>query len=180
MKYLYNLFIIFGITLLSVGLYLFWQSHDSNRLAFNDYKYSASEAKQIEKDNLPTHITIPDVSIDIPVIPAKVENNKWDTTDAGASYLTSSPVPGKEGNSIMYAHNWASLFGHLPQVKPGNTIEVTYADTSTKKFSVAYTLEVSPGDASILQSNEDTRLTIYTCTGFLDSKRFVAVAFPTQ
>jgi LPXTG-site transpeptidase (sortase) family protein len=177
-KYFYLLFLILGISLLSFGFYLLWQSNDPSRLSFTNYKYSATDAKQITEKNLPTQIAIPDVKINLHVLPATVKNNTWQTTDNGASYLTSSPIPGTDGNSIIYAHNWASLFGPLRDVKPGNTVEIEYADKSVKKFAVAYTLTVSPGDASILKNNNDKRITLYTCTGFLDSKRFVAVAFP--
>jgi LPXTG-site transpeptidase (sortase) family protein len=177
MKFLTRIFIIIGITFLSIGLYLVWERNDASRLAFHNYEYSASEAQLIEINNLPVKLTIPDLHLDLQVIPAKTEGKNWETTKEGVSYLTSSPVPGEEGNSVIYAHNWAGLFADLPKIKPGNVVEVEYADKSKKQFSIAYTLEVSPGDLSILQSLNDKRLTLYTCTGFLDSKRFVAVAF---
>ena len=60
---------------------------------------------------------IKDLGIDLPVIPAKAKNNHWDTTDNGVSYLLSSPVPGDTGNSIFYAHNWASLFGNFASAR---------------------------------------------------------------
>lgn len=176
MKNIARLLIIAGIAFFSIGIYLIWQRNDSSRLAFDTYEYSKSEAQLIETNNLPVKMTIPDLDLNLQVIPAKINGKQWDTTKEGVSYLTSSPIPGDEGNSVIYAHNWAGLFATLPQIKAGNVVEVEYADKTKKRFSIAYTLEVSPGDQSILKPSTDKRLTIYTCTGFLDSKRFVAVA----
>ena len=36
--------------------------------------------------------------------------------------------------------------------------------------------EVKPNAVEILESADDSRLTIYTCSGFLDTARFVVVA----
>lgn len=178
--FLSKLLIIIGIAFFSLGLYQVWERNDANRLAFHNYEYTETEAKDIESKNLPTAIKIPDLNLTLQVIPSKIEGNKWQTSKDGVSYLTSSPVPGEDGNSIIYGHNWAGLLATLPSIKPGNTIEVEYADKSKKKFAVAYTLTVSPGDQSILNSGNDKRITLYTCTGFLDSKRFVAVAMPQK
>lgn len=176
MNLLARLLIIIGISLLTIGAYLYWEQNDPNRLAFHNYEYSTSETQLIEKNNLPTKISIPELTLDLQVIPAEITGKNWETTKDGVSYLTSSPVPGEVGNSVMYGHNYAGLFGKLPQIKPGNVVEVEYADKTKKKFAVTYTLEVSPGDQSVLTQSTDKRLTLYTCTGFLDSKRFVAVA----
>jgi LPXTG-site transpeptidase (sortase) family protein len=177
MKFFSPLLIIISIAFFSFGLYLLWEKNDVNRLSAKTYNYSASETKVIKKNNLPVNVIIPDLSINLQVIPAEMQGTEWQTTKDGVSYLTSSPVPGSTGNSVLYAHNWASLFGKLPAIKPGNVIEIEYANKTKKKFSVAYTLEVSPGDRSILEKSNDKRITLYTCSGLLDNKRFVAVAF---
>jgi LPXTG-site transpeptidase (sortase) family protein len=176
MKLVASLLIIVGISFLGLGLYLLWDRNNPNRLAFTNYQYSDSEQKQIKENNLPTQVVIPDIAVDVEVIPAMLQGNNWQITDKGASYLTSTPIPGETGNSVMYAHNWGGLFQNLYKIKPGNKVTVTYADKTTKTFSVAYTLEVSPGDISVLSKSTDKRLTLYTCSGLLDSKRFVAVA----
>lgn len=176
MNIIARLLIIAGISFLSFGFYFLWEHNNPNRLAFNNYEYTASEKQQVKSNNLPVKVSIPDQQIEVQVIPAEMNGTTWETTKDGASYLTSSPIPGETGNSVMYAHNWAGLFQKLPNVQPGNTVEVTYADNTKKTFSIAYTLEVSSGDTSVLRNEGDKRLTLYTCSGFLDSKRFVAVA----
>ncbi len=174
MKKLSYLFIVFGIFCYLVSGYYIWLRNDASRLAFNNYHYTKSAITTT--NNPPQRIVIKDLQIDLPLVPSTIHNNKWDTTNDGASYLISSPIPGEDGNSIIYGHNWASLFGNLVSAKPGQEVLIAFADGSKKNFIIEYTSTVSPDQASILASSKDKRITLYTCTGFLDSKRFVVVA----
>ncbi len=179
MKNLSRLFFVAGILCYMLGIYNLWLSQDPNRLSFSKYSYaqrSIPENKTKLKQELPQRIIIKSLNIDIPVIPSKIEDTKWETTDQGASYLGSSPVPGETGNSIIYGHNWASLFANLIYIVPGQEVQIVYEDGKTKTFVVKYTSVVTPDTSSILAPTKDKRITLYTCTGFLDSHRFVAVA----
>lgn len=175
MKLLVRFLIIFGIACYAFGIYLIWERNNPNRLAFAGYEVSHEVAEN--NSNLPTRIVIRDLGIDLPVFPAKREGEKWETINNGASYLVSSPIPGEVGNSIIYAHDWTSLFGPLLNVRDGDEIEVEYADKTSKIFVVKYTSVVPYDKSSILSATEDRRITLYTCTGFLDSQRFVVVAY---
>jgi LPXTG-site transpeptidase (sortase) family protein len=174
MKLLSRLFILVGILLYAFAVYQIVLHENPKRLAFDNYTYGSN--KNVNNKNLPTEITIKDLGIDLPVYPAIVTNNQWQTTTAGASYLTSSPLPGTKGNSVVYAHNWRSLFGPLVNARVGEKVTVTYPNKTKKTFVIAYTSVVSPTQSTILAPSNDKRITLYTCTGILDSKRFVAVA----
>ncbi len=178
MKKFSYLFIIFGILWCLLGGYYLWMKNDTNRLKFKNYPVTAAVTKSAPAVAKKTQqrIVINDLGINLPLIPAQIRNDTWDTTNLGASYLISSPLPGETGNSIIYAHNWASLFGNLTRAKPGEEVDVTTADGSTKQFIIEYTSVVSPDESNILSQTTDKRITLYTCTGFLDSKRFVVVA----
>ena len=174
MKKILSWFLILqSFSLLTVGLFQVYLHEAPTQLAFNNYTVEKSVTN---KGLTPSRITISDLGIDLPVYQAAIVNNNWPTTTRGASYLTSSPLPGSMGNSVIYAHNWESLFGHLRNAKVGEKVIVTYPDNTKKTFVIAYTSIVSPNQSSILASSNDKRITLYTCTGFLDSKRFVAVA----
>ena len=167
-------FILQGLSFSVIGLYQIFLSQYPQVLAFDNYSYAAPvEASQEQQ---PTKITIKRLGINLPIIPTKVVNNKWEVSTVGASYLATSPIPGTQGNSIIYAHDWTSLFGPLVGAKNGDEVDVQYADHSVKKFTITYTSAVSPTESTILAPSKDKRITMYTCTGFLDSKRFVAVA----
>lgn len=166
-------FIIQSLSLLTVCLYMVYLHEAPTRLNFNNYTYEKQDATQ---GLTPERITISDLGIDLPVYKATIKNNVWPTTDIGASYLTSSPLPGEKGNSVIYGHNWESLFGKLRNAKAGQQVVITYPDNTKKVFVIEYTSIVSPDEASILAPSKDSRITLYTCTGLFDSERFVAVA----
>lgn len=176
MKLLSKLFILLGVFCYLLGIYNIWLSVDPNRLSFSKYSYAQTKTSEKEELSAPVEIIIKDLNIDLHLIPSHVVDNKWETTDIGASYLATSPIPGEEGNSIIYAHNWASLFGSLIYISPGDEIQIKYADGSQKIFVVKYTSTVTPDTSGILAPSNDRRITLYTCIGFLDSQRFVAVA----
>lgn len=133
----------------------------------------AASAKKI-----PAEIIIKDVNIDLPIFPAVFANGTFQTTPNGASYLTSTPIAGDYGNSVMYAHNWANLFGSLPKVKKGETVTIIFSNKTQKDFTVTQTETVSAYDTGILYSYDDKRITLFTCTNFLDADRFVVTAIP--
>ena len=174
MKLLARLFLTIGILSLVFAVYQIALRENPNRLAFSNYTYGRTVT--VDNKELPKEISIKALGISLPIIPATVTNNHWQTTEAGASYLTSSPLPGEKGNSVIYAHNWRSLFGNLVNAKVGQEVVVTYPDGTKKTFVIEYTSVVTPSESTILAPSTDKRITLYTCTGFLDSKRFVAVA----
>jgi LPXTG-site transpeptidase (sortase) family protein len=174
MKLLAYLLIGFGLISSLLGFYQVWLKNDPNRLSFTNYTYNQSIVT--DSKELPVRVTINSINITLPLIPAKVQNNTFDMTEQGASYLVSSPIPGNTGNSIIYAHNWASLFGNLSRVKKGDVVEIEFADKSMKKFVIESTATVSPNDVNVLKPTNDKKVTLYTCSGFLDSQRFVVVA----
>lgn len=171
-KFLSNIFILSGAFLLLFACYLTYLRYSPNKLAFAQLPETVSTHKSV----YPQRLTIESAHIDVTVYPTKLKENKWPTSTSGISYVETSSLPGKPGNGVFYGHNWSSLLGNLPKVTPGDEIDVQMSDGSTKKFIVEYTDAVKPDMTAIINQTSDTRITIYTCTGFLDSKRFVVVA----
>jgi len=161
-----------GTAFLLFGMFLLWQRYSPQKLSFNNYK----SAPVNYLNQVPSEIIIPSIKVDLPIYPAQIKNNLWEATTKGASYLVSSPLPGEPGNSIIYGHNWTSLLGPLTGVRPGQKVVVVFSNKEKKTFVINYTSVVSPSDTSILESTAGSKVTIYTCTGFLDTKRFVATA----
>ncbi len=173
MNFLSRTLILIGVALLFLGGYFIFQRYNSKQLSFQNFNEYASSVSGI----LPQKIIIPSLKIELPIYPAKIRGNSWEATTKGVSYLVSSPAPGEVGNSILYGHNWTSLLGPLTRIKPGDKIEIISNNSERKTFVVEYTSIVDPYQTSVLSSANDTRLTLYTCAGFLDSKRFVVTAF---
>jgi LPXTG-site transpeptidase (sortase) family protein len=167
-----KILIFLGILLLIFGNYLVYERYSSKKLEFESVK----TVKTANSTSTPVKITIPSLGIENTIYGAKIIDNNWETTTRGISYLSDSPVPGEKGNSILYGHNWPSLLGNLTKIKTGDKINVTMDNGEERIFIVKFTYEVNPNQTQILNPTNDRRITIYTCTGFLDSKRFVVTA----
>lgn len=174
-KALARLLIAFGIFCLTLNVVLYWERTNPQRLSFTDYLHKHPKTV-VKASNPPVRIIVKGLSIDLPVVPSRINGGSWETTSEGVSYLVTSPVPGETGNSILYGHNWNNLLGDLVRIRPGDKITVVYKDTSKKTFTVELTGVVTPDQTHILSPTKDKRITLYTCTGFMDSKRFVATA----
>ncbi|MBI2611522.1 sortase [Candidatus Gottesmanbacteria bacterium] len=170
-------FITIGLLSLIFTSYLVWQRNSPRRLSFDINTYPSKNTLAVKR--LPKRITIKKLGIDLPIYPATLAKGQWEASTEGVSYLSSSVIPGEVGNSILYGHNWTNLLGNLPNARPGQEIVIEFDDRSIKKFTIKYTTVVSPTDFQILDPSNDVRLTLYTCTGFFDSKRFVIVALLT-
>lgn len=170
-----NILLSIGVLMLILLSYLIYQRYNPQNLSFN---VSASEpASSTSSSGIkPVGIQINSINLSLLINPSEIVNNKWTASTNGISYLKTSPVPGSQGNSILYGHNWPNLLGNLKKVKPGDKITIIYEGNSSREFEVEFLAEVSPSETSILENSSDTRITLYTCTGFLDSKRLVAVA----
>lgn len=175
MKLLANTLILLGAILLAFAGYLIFQRYNPAQLSFHNLDQGSNNSVS---GTLPRKIVIPSLKITLPIYPAQIKRNEWQATPNGVSYLAGSPLPGDAGNSILYGHNWANLLGPLPRIKTGEKIEIVYGTGEIKTFIVRYTALVSPTETKILaQTQNEKIITLYTCAGFLDSKRFVATAF---
>ena len=168
--------IVLGFLLFFFGGYLTYQRYSPKNLEFQGLQVS----KNVSSDEAPVRISIPSLNIDNAVFPASIKKGNWESTTKGISYLSSSPTPGSGGNSILYGHNWPSLLGDLIKIKPGDKIEILMSNGEKKNFIVKFTSVVDPSQTHVLNQTTDARITVYTCTGFLDTKRFVATAILTN
>ena len=149
-----------------------FQRYSPKKLEFENVVQEKTYASEIK----PVKLLIPDLKIENGVYGAQVSENKWESTSKGISYLSTSPIPGETGNSILYGHNWNSILGNLVKVKPGEKIKIVMSNGEERNFLVEYTSVVDPNQTYILSQTKDKRITLYTCTGFLDTKRFVVTA----
>jgi LPXTG-site transpeptidase (sortase) family protein len=176
MKSIGIIFIISGVICLSIASYILFQMYNPNRLKFVGYEQPKLHTNTDKKAGMPKYLIIKDLGINLEVVPSSIKDGVWETTYKGVSYLSASPKPGDIGNSIFYGHNWSSLLGNLKKAKPGQTIRIIDEDGYLTDFKIAFVQVVDPNNKSILDQTTDSRLTIYTCIGLLDSKRLVVTA----
>jgi LPXTG-site transpeptidase (sortase) family protein len=170
-----------GLVLISLGLFFFLGAFSFK--AYQDYRqnilsFSQLPELQVEADEelLPEKIIIPSVGIDLVVSPARVENSLWQVSKEGASYLWGSGIPGREGNVVIYGHNTNRLFGPIRWLKTEAEIKVINRKGEEFVYKIVETKTVSPDSVEVLSPTEEAILTLYTCTGFWDSQRYVVRA----
>ncbi len=166
-----------GLALLILGLFLIalfsgWRFYTARILSFEG-KVPEIAAKEGYR---PVSIKIPLVNMSLDVSEGAIVDGVWQISQKGASHLNVSANPGEGGNVVIYGHNKNSLFGSIRWLEKGAEIEL--ADEQGNKYSyiVSETHEVAPDKIDyVLPKNEEV-LTLYTCSGFLDSKRYIVIA----
>lgn len=173
MKFLPTVLLIFSIFCYILFGFFLYQRFSYHSIAFA----TPPETTSVNTSSvLPSQIIIDTLSINLPIYPARINGTTWETTSNGVSYLLSSPVPGESGNSILYGHNWNSLLGGLHNIHKGDIIDIYFSDHTSKEFSVTNIQVVRTDNTTVLEQTTDKRITLYTCSGFLDLNRLVVTA----
>lgn len=123
----------------------------------------------------PSELFIPKISKTLNISDGQYVNNQWTISKTGVSYLVDSAAVGSAGNAVVYGHNLPDILGKLKELENGDFVYVLMDDGQFYKYRIVETKAVTPEHVEILRNTSDARLTIYTCTGFLDSARFVVV-----
>ena len=107
--------------------------------------------------------------------PAKVVKGKWEVFEDSAAFGLGSTEPGKAGNTVIFAHARKGLFLPLRDIKNSDKV---YVMTKDKWFAyeVKEIREVYPKQIEVIAPTTDETLTLYTCSGFADSKRLIVIA----
>lgn len=139
-----------------------------------------AQHQQISTDNTqltPTHVYI-QWFVDTPISEQVLENNNWTISETEASYLKQSAKPGKNGNIIIYGHNTRKIMGNIRALKGNERITLTTKNGATHQYKITLITEVEPNQTEYLLPTEEETLTLYTCSGFMDRKRFIVQAKP--
>ena len=171
-KFLLGFLVVLSLTLAYTGEYIYFRAKAKPKQ--EDPK---KEVSLHSKPN-PARIIISGVKIDLPVIEGKIVDGVWETTEEGVSHLDISGNPGENGNIVIYGHNKKVLFGSLPYVSMGARVKIISEDGTEYDYKVYEKKEVAATDVSIAYATPSEVLTLYTCDGPLDGKRFVLLAKP--
>jgi LPXTG-site transpeptidase (sortase) family protein len=170
----FKIFMAIGVCLLiTSGFYLWYRQ---TTLSFST-PHIPVEAP-IKAGSEPRHLSITSAGIDVGIQPALIKDGIWQTSQNSATHLFTSARPTEAGNIVIYAHNKKDLFGNLRLVKIGDAISVTTEHGTTHTYIVKDVKTVKPSDIQEVLPSANEVLTLYTCTGLLDSQRLVIKAFP--
>ena len=179
--------------LVSAGLLLSWPSSDRKAADQPDTVESSqaqtfsTEPVKIEEGLLkpvgksqkdlkpPVRVVIPDVSIDLPVKVAKVVKGYWEVFPQGAGFGLGSAYPDEVGNQVIFAHAREGLFFPLKDVKIGQKV-IVFTQDKWYSYTISDIKVVNPNQIEVIAPTDDATLTLYTCSGFADSKRLIVTA----
>ncbi|MFS8160357.1 MAG: sortase, partial [Candidatus Roizmanbacteria bacterium] len=70
------------------------------------------------------------------------------------------------------------LFGKLQNVEIGDVIIIKTHEGKTYSYKVGKKFAVTPDHIEVVKDTPEEVLTLFTCTGFADSKRLIIQAYP--
>lgn len=159
-----------------VSLLLFLFSFHPSRLEYQLRKNQFREnIGGLVLESYPQKISIPQV-LEVEVEPAVQIGSKFLTPEDKASYFINSAFPGSQGNTIIYGHNKKGVFKELHQLQGEELIMLTDQAGKKTSYQVKEIITVDPSQTGYLAATEEDILTLYTCTGWADSKRLVIKA----
>jgi len=164
------IFLVVGIFFISV--YSVWRFHQLRILSFRVSEYQ----EQSKTGPIPAYIKMYPLGIDIQIKEAAIVKDVWQVFPDAVSHLSSSTRIGEKGNMVLYGHNKNEVLGPIRWAKEGAIIELFDKAQNKYLYEVVKTDTVNPDKLSYILPTSEETLTVYTCTGFLDNKRFVVVA----
>lgn len=170
--------LITGILLISASI--LWSVYQKTVLSFDGIPEKSITDIIDVRVSKPVEIIIPTQSIDLNIKESVITRGVWEINPEGASHLNTSANPGEKGNIIIYGHNKINLLGKIRNLHKGDVFSIKNSEGTTRNYFISKILIVEPKDVWILDDTDEETLTLYTCTGLFDSKRFVVIAKPIQ
>lgn len=125
----------------------------------------------------PLRIVVPTRNVDLSIVEAPVVNGYWELSETTASHGVGSANPGQNGNVVVFAHARNELFGPLRDIKNNEVIYILTKDRWFR-YQVSETKLVDPSQIEHIKPTDTEELTLFTCSGFLDTKRLIVHAKP--
>lgn len=125
----------------------------------------------------PLRIVVPSRKVDLSITEARVINGYWELSETTASHGIGSANPGESGNVVVFAHARDTLFGPLRDLKAKELIYILTKDRWFR-YQVEETKLVDPSSIETIAPTTKEQLTLFTCSGFLDTKRLILLAKP--
>jgi LPXTG-site transpeptidase (sortase) family protein len=137
-----------------------------------------AEPADLSEGGLIGKLRIPKVGISVMVLQG-VED---DTLHLGAGHVPGTPLPGREGNSVIAGHR-DTFFRRLQGIRPGDSIQFSTV-RETSEYVVESTEIVEPDETRVMESRGVRELTLISCYPFYfvgaAPHRFIVHAIPAH
>ncbi len=164
-----NFVFILGILLLLSGFGL--KEHRRRVLSFQGYVNQIQDVS-----NPPVRIEIPKTKTNLSIEQGSIVDEVWSISERGATHLITSSTPGNNNTTVIYAHNKNDLFGPIRWLNIGDEIIITSSDNQTFRYVIVETITTNPNAVEYVLPQSEETLTLYTCTGFADTDRYIVIA----
>ncbi len=168
--------VVIGVLMISGNL-LIQPVPKSETFASEPIQISGFELQSADTGEIPQKLIIPDLNIFIDVRESGIVDGYWQVFEDSAGWGKGSGLPGEIGNQVIFAHAREGLFAPLRKIESGMRIFIL-TESSWFEYEVELIDEVFPGDTKYIQQSDQEILTLYTCSGYQDSKRLIVVAKP--
>lgn len=169
-----------GLALLVMGIILLSNIFQPKKVESSSFesepvKISGFSENASDESQFPQRILIPEIQTDLNVQSAKLVNGYWEVFNDKAGWGEGTGVPGKNGNQVIFAHARDGLFGNLKYSEIGMKIYV-FSKENWYSYEITEIKEVTPDQTEVIEPSDNEMLTLYTCSGFADSKRLIVMA----
>lgn len=164
---------LFTLSIACLIAFFSWKYYTSRILSFT--RLPESVTAHLSTDT-PVSIQIPSRSMNLNVEPGRIVKGVWLISGKNASYLLGSAAPGTNGNIVIYGHNKDQIFGPIRWMHIGERITITTKEGKKYDYEVTSRETVNPNQVEVLNQTSTETLTLFTCTSFADSQRFIIKA----
>ena len=116
-----------------------------------------------------TRLLIPSIGLDTPVSVAPLEDGTWAVPKFVAGHAEGSAGAGEPGNAILIGHvtslTLGNVFERLNEVSVDDTVSV-FSGEQRYDYRVTDADNVDRTDLDVLDSTQNSRLTLITCSGW--------------
>ncbi len=157
-----------GVLLLTPYVY-FWASHKATLTKGTVITTPQIEIKAETLVGKPSRLIVPSLGIDIAVADGEYNpaDGSWTLSEDSAHFALLSNQPNDlAGNTLIYGHNQAGVFGNLSEITAGG--EAIVITDNGLKFTYRFKNyeDVEPNDVRIFEYEGEPQLTLQTCSGF--------------
>lgn len=168
-----------GISLVILGAILVFGRSGGrsleNSFANEPVKVEGFNEVKRQEDKEPLRVIIPTAGIDLPVKRAEIIRGYWEVFPDTAAWGAGSGYPGEAGNQVVFAHAREGLFLPLKDVRIDDKVYIFTKD-GWFDYKITEIKDVYPNQIEVVAPTDDETLTLYTCTGYQDSKRLIVTA----
>jgi LPXTG-site transpeptidase (sortase) family protein len=125
--------------------------------------------QQVVISGNPVHISVSSVNVDTSIVNGvyNAQNGTWTLSEDSAFFAAiTSPANTIGGNTFIYGHDSAKIFGNLRSITTGAVATVTTDNGYEFIYTFVSTEKVQPTDVLVLDyTASPARLTLQTCPG---------------